>query len=120
MSTHRPCGDTPGTPACPWRKDAPPGYWDRSHFENIARECRGDGMTTMLCHKSTKERPIICAGWAAVVGFDSIGLRLAAISKRYDPEKLNIEGLTLYRSMDEMIRANNKVYVSQGQKPVRL
>ena len=84
----------------------------------IAQDCRGDGLTTMLCHKSTKAKPIICAGWAAVEGYDAIGLRLATIQGKYDPAGLNVKGLDLFGSMREMIEANNKVYVAQGQEPV--
>ena len=74
----------------------------------------------MLCHKSTGDKPVICAGWAAVEGFAAIGLRLAAMRGRYNPDGLDVEGVGLYSSMREMIQANNNVYVAQGQPPVRL
>lgn len=61
---HRPCKD------CPWRRDAPPEYWDPEHFVRIAETCRNDGWHIMLCHKSspTQEPGVVCAGWAAVEG----------------------------------------------------
>lgn len=107
---HRPCGD------CPWRKDATLGHWHRDHFVNIATECRGDGLHTMGCHKGGGR---ICAGWAAVEGFDAVGLRLAAMRGQYNPARLNIRGLSLFASMDEMIAANDAVYIAQGQASVR-
>lgn len=74
-------------------------------------------ISTMGCHKGGGR---ICAGWAAVEGFDAIGLRLAAMRGTYDPDKLNINGLELYGSMREMIEANNEVYVAQGQEPINI
>ena len=101
MAAHRPCKN------CPWRRDATPEYWDPQHHRQIARNCRGDGISIMLCHNSKlPERKIICAGWAAVEGFNAIGLRIAAIQGTYDPDKLNVRGLDLYASFDEMLAAN--------------
>lgn len=42
----RPCEN------CPWRVDAPRGYWDPQHFVDIFRNCQDDGLNIMLCHKS--------------------------------------------------------------------
>lgn len=61
--THRPCGD------CPWRKDAKVGYWHRDHFVYLVENCQGDGLGQMGCRKQDGN---ICAGWAAVVGYDAI------------------------------------------------
>lgn len=107
--THRPCS------SCPWRKDVKPGLWHRDHFQSIANECRGNGMRVMGCHKADGS---ICVGWAAVEGFNAIGVRIAALTKQYDPKKLNTKGLEMYASMREMIEANNVVYVAQGQEAV--
>lgn len=98
---HRPCAN------CPWRKDAPVNYWHPDHFRSIATTCRNDGLHMMQCHKTTKETLRICAGWAAVEGFDAIGLRIAALFGRYDPASLDTKGLELYESFDEMLEANN-------------
>lgn len=98
---HRPCGD------CPWRKDAPPKYWHPDHFSSIERHCQHDGVRIMLCHKSTAAQQHVCAGWAAVVGFDAIGLRMAVMMGKYDPAGLDISGVELYASFDEMLAAND-------------
>jgi hypothetical protein len=71
----------------------------------------------MLCHK---QNGAVCAGWAAVEGFDAIGLRLAALRGEFDRDKLDVDGLELYASMAEMIRANNRVYAAQNQAIVSL
>src|SRR5680860_1708435 len=66
---------------CPWRVDAPRGYWDPQHFVDIWKNCRDDGTNIMLCHKSNaltkEERPEVpCQGWIRVMGFDAIGVRI--------------------------------------------
>jgi hypothetical protein len=91
---------------CPWRVDAPRGYWDPQHFVDIWRNCQDDGLNVMLCHKSFQPTPspktiakhkpssdpppeatpstlpkgvrkdIPCQGWIRVMGFDAIGVRL--------------------------------------------
>ncbi len=103
----RPCSD------CPWRKDAPPGYWHPDHFRDIWRNCQDDGLNVMLCHKATKapesERgKMPCIGWSRVMGFDAIGVRMLVLRGALteadtapqpgDPE--------LYASFAEMMRAN--------------
>lgn len=98
---HRPCGN------CPWRKDAPREYWHPDHFKSIAVTCQGDGISTMLCHKSPQmPKPILCAGWAAVVGMNSIGLRIQAIRGNYNPKDLDTKGLELFENFDAMLKAN--------------
>ena len=39
---------------CPWRIDAPRGYWDPQHFVDIWRNCQDDGLNIMLCHLTKK------------------------------------------------------------------
>ena len=75
MKIRRPCS------SCPWRVDAPRGYWDPQHFIDIFKNCRDDGLNVMLCHKSIalpeKERgDVPCQGWIRVMGFDAIGVRI--------------------------------------------
>ena len=100
MKKQRPCDN------CPWRKDAPRGYWDPQHFVDIARHCRDDGTHSMACHKSTPEDPILCAGYILVVGFDSIGLRIAAVRGEVSMKDYDAEGLELFSGYEEMLKAN--------------
>lgn len=96
---------------CPWRKDAPPRYWHDDHFVSIWSNCQDDGLSLMLCHKSRPpESQIICAGYAIVIGFESIGLRLAAAQGRFDPGEYSANGIELYSSFDALMKA-------QGLRP---
>jgi hypothetical protein len=97
---HRPCGN------CPWRKDAPVGTWTAERFQTLAQGCQHNGWDVFACHKSAEDAPFVCAGFAAVIGFDSIGLRLAAAAGRYNPDGLDTSGLELYPDFDAMLRAN--------------
>ena len=64
-------------------------------------------MSFMLCHKSRLPEKIQlpCAGYVIVVGFRSIGLRLAAMQGRVDPSKFKSE-VPLFASFEEMLLAN--------------
>lgn len=96
---------------CPWRKDAPRFHWDPQHFIDIWNRCQGDSLNLMLCHKSSElpaDAPdLICQGWVRVLGFEAIGVRIAAmrglvslaeIADRRVPE--------LFKSFVEMLREN--------------
>ena len=74
-------------------------------------------MHLMLCHKSKPNEgvKIVCAGWAAVEGFNAIGLRIAAMQGKYDPDKLDVRGIDLYDSFDEMLKANRIENASSGR-----
>ncbi len=97
----RPCKN------CPWRVDAPPGYWDSTHFTEIWGNCQDDGMHQMACHKSTRESPLPCQGWVRVIGFDAIGVRLLVmIGKVLLTEVGDRSGPKLFPSFAAMLRAN--------------
>jgi hypothetical protein len=97
---------------CPWRKDAPTEHWDRQHFLDIWRNCQDDGLGLMACHKASlvaapADKPI-CQGWVRVMGYKSIGVRIAMVRGRVtDREIKDRKGLRLYGSFEEMLRANN-------------
>jgi hypothetical protein len=98
--------------SCPWRVDAPRGYWDPQHFVDIWRNCKDDGMHVMLCHKSTalpkEERgEIPCQGWIRVMGFSAIGVRLLALRNAVTPEEVeDKDGPELFPTFAAMLRAN--------------
>ena len=95
-----PCAD------CPWRKDAPVGFWHKSNFNKLWKNCQDDGLRLMLCHKSRKSRKKqICAGYAIVLGYESIGLRLAAISGQFDPNDYDANGIVLHPSFEAIMKA---------------
>jgi len=102
----RPCQN------CPWRKDAPAGHWHPDHFRDIWKGCQDDGFHIMLCHKATAlpahmEKPV-CQGWVRVLGFQAIGVRIAAMTGQITRAEVDDhEGPSLYASFEEMLRAND-------------
>lgn len=97
---------------CPWRVDAPRGYWDPQHFVDIWRNCQDDGMNVMLCHKSNalpeKDRgDVPCQGWIRVMGFTAIGVRLLALRNAVTVEEVeDKDGPELFPTFAAMLRAN--------------
>jgi hypothetical protein len=102
----RPCEN------CPWRVDAPRGYWDPQHFDEIWRNCQDDGLNVMLCHKSNalpeKDRgDIPCQGWIRVMGFNAIGVRLLVMRGQATFEEVeDRDGPKLFSTFTAMMRAN--------------
>lgn len=99
----KPCND------CPWRRDAPPGYWHPDHFASISRNCRADGLGIMHCHKSARlprEERLVCQGWVRSEGFNAIGVRLAAMAGRVTVEEVEDRDCVPLYTFDEMLTAN--------------
>lgn len=94
---------------CPWRKDAStdtiPGF-SPSMMKELLVQCSDDGMAIMACHKSTCDNNIICAGFALIVGYESIGLRIASRTRNFDPKDYSADGVELHDSFEEMMLAN--------------
>jgi hypothetical protein len=105
--TLTPCAD------CPWRKDAPRRLWDRQHFLDVWRECQDDGTHVMLCHQAAKlpdgprKNDLFCRGWALVLGFAAIGMRLLAMRGVVKPSDLRPRkgGPALFKTFAAMLRA---------------
>jgi Family of unknown function (DUF6283) len=110
----RPCDN------CPWRVDAPRGFWDPSHFEEIYRNCQDDGMHVMLCHKSKPGKiELPCQGWARVMGTAAIGVRILLIKGTLTiAEVMDRRGQRLFRTFAAMLRAN-KIELPERNKVVR-
>lgn len=102
----RPCQN------CPWRVDAPRGYWDPQHFVDIWKNCQDDGLNVMLCHKSNalpKEQrgEVPCQGWIRVMGFDAIGVRILVMRGQATFEEVEDKGgPELFPTFAKMLRAN--------------
>jgi len=97
----RPCEN------CPWRVDAPRGYWAPDHFESIWENCQDDGMHVMGCHKSSSANFLPCQGWIRVMGFGSIGVRLLAMQGKITAAEVEDDkGPALFKTFAAMLRAN--------------
>ena len=108
---------------CPWRVDAPRDYWDPQHFVDIWKNCKDDGLHTMLCHKSTtlpkEERGNVpCQGWIRVMGFEAIGVRILVMRGKATLEEVeDRDGPELFPSFTAMMRAN-KIRLPSRSKAV--
>jgi hypothetical protein len=106
MKIRQPCS------SCPWRVDAPRGYWDPQHFVDVWRNCQDDGLNIMLCHKSNalpkEDRgDVPCQGWIRVMGFDSIGVRILVMQGKATFEEVaDQDGPELFPTFTAMMRAN--------------
>lgn len=102
----RPCSN------CPWRVDAPRGYWDPQHFVDIWQQCQDDGTHVMLCHKSNAlpeedRSKVPCQGWIRVLGRDAIGVRLLLMRGTAAIEEVeDLEGPPLFEDFAAMLHAN--------------
>ena len=111
---------------CPWRVDAPRGYWDPQHFVDIWRNCQNDGLNIMLCHKSgalpKEQRPDVpCQGWIRVMGFEAIGVRILVMRNQVTMEEVeDTAGPELFPTFVKMMRANKIPLPKRSQAvPVR-
>lgn len=89
-------------------------YWHPEHFEQIWRNWQDDGTHLMLCHKANnmpegtpnREKPI-CQGWIRVMGFESIGVRIAAMHGEISVEEVeDTTSIELFPTFEAMLRAN--------------
>ncbi len=96
----RPCA------CCPWRVDAPRGYWDPSHFVEIWSGCQDDGAHPMACHGSTARKYVPCQGWVRVLGYEAIGVRLAVMTGQVSSTEVEDDGgPVLFPTFAAMLRA---------------
>ena len=79
---------------CPFRRDTEPGMFPACRYDAL-RETAGEpgreapiGAPMFACHKSPEGREEACAGWLAVSGIEHLGVRMAVITGRLEPENL--------------------------------
>lgn len=101
--------------SCPYRKDAPLALWDIAEFRNLKAH-DSELMGNMFdCHGETQKpmgerKP--CVGWLLdqkrrFIPNIQLRIRLRLIPAALAQfERINEDGLELYRSIDEMIEAN--------------
>lgn len=109
---------------CPWRVDAPRGYWDPQHFVDIWKNCQDDGLNIMLCHKSNalpkEDRgEIPCQGWIRVMSFDAIGVRILVMQGQVTFEEVaDKAGPKLFPTFAAMMRTN-KIRLPRRSKMIQ-
>jgi hypothetical protein len=112
-------------PNCPFRRASPkagepggsvPVSSDLGTMRAVARNFVGDGMKVMQCHKSTDEQPKACAGFLSVVGYESIGVRLAVMRGIVRAEDVGRRRRGLYGSLAEMLREADHIDLDERPK----
>lgn len=92
---------------CPWRKDSQVGRFPAQAFRESAHTAYDADMGTFACHEAGVDKPAACAGFLLVNADNNLGVRLAAASGRYDPDKVaNPDSVPLYDSYRDMAVAN--------------
>lgn len=98
---------------CPFRRDTMPGQFPACRYEALQATAGKPGAEVPIgaplfaCHKSPEGREEACAGWLAVCGVEHLGVRIAVLAGRIEPENLRPPGgwPELYESYDEMAAA---------------
>lgn len=104
-------------PNCPFRKGSPkagePGGSVPAHdlggMLRVSREVTG-GMKVMQCHDSTDQDPRACAGYLSVVGYESVGVRIAVMLGVVRHEDVGRPIRGLYGSFAEMLREADHIH----------
>lgn len=82
-------------PSCPWRKSTPQGGFPggKVNAEELLTMARGEPhLPAMQCHITPDgERAEVCVGFALQIGFESVGLRIAHLVGRYDPDQVDTD-----------------------------
>ena len=97
---------------CPFRRSSPkageaggsvPVSNDLHKMRSVAHNIT-EGMSVMQCHKSSDAKPKPCAGYLSVVGYESVGVRLAACMGTIDRADVGRSIPGLYSSLREMLK----------------
>lgn len=107
---------------CPFRRAAPkagePGGSMPAHslpeMLRVAREVT-EGLKVMQCHDSTDQDPRPCAGYLSVVGYDAVGVRLAALRGIIRASDVGRKIRGLYGSFREMLREADYIELPRGR-----
>lgn len=94
-------------PSCPWRKDAPIGFFPPEAYRVSANTAYDSAMSTFSCHESGAKAPATCAGFLLANSENNIGVRIAVAMGKLDLDKVgNPDGVELYESYRAMAIAN--------------
>jgi hypothetical protein len=92
---------------CPWRTDVAPGRFSPERYQALAETCL-QGLPwrpIFACHKTGEGREQACVGYLLRNGANNFVVRLAANSRKFDPQALRATG-PLYDGFRAMAIAN--------------
>ena len=122
--------------ACPYRKDAPKGFWAPQEFLSLVRNDHPMG-ATFGCHlNSARKEQDACVGWLAdqkrrgvpnarlawtIQGVPGIGVREGCVADAARFEAIDETDPNLYGSIDEMVLDNvGRSFPTRSVKAKRL
>jgi hypothetical protein len=78
--------------SCPWRVDAHggiPGFSMEMAEGLVTTTATGLGAPMFGCHQSVEGEEVVCVGWLARYGWDSIAVRFGLADGRFTADQLN-------------------------------
>jgi len=109
---------------CPFRKDSPkagepggsvPVSADIDQMRAGALKVTV-GLSVMQCHKSSSRHPKPCGGYLSVVGYESVGVRLAVAMGVVDPSDVGKPVKGLYASLTEMLKFADHIDLTENPR----
>lgn len=94
-----------GAEPCPWRRDAPPQQFPAQAYRDSAATSLPGATSLFGCHSSTREHPLICAGWLLRGAQHHDGIQRALADGTLTLPELPA-GVDLYDSYQDMATAN--------------
>lgn len=91
---------------CPWRRDSPRKAFPAEAYRISAHTAYDMNGAMFSCHMAGKEHPAICAGFLLRGADHNMGVRMAAMTGRYDWTKVSDGGAKLYSCYAAMAIAN--------------
>lgn len=93
--------------------------WGPALAAGLAESCRDDGFAVMACHKSREDAEVPCAGFLAVVGYDSIGARIHALRKGdvVAVARAGAAGIDLHPDFEAMLAASGVDVPARNRSP---
>ena len=95
-----------GCSTCPYRRDVPPGIWEREEYEKLRMFDRDvsrmedptPALAIFLCHQTPMTGvETLCRGWLSTHR-DSVAVRLGVTMNKIDPDLIPDEEESLYYS----------------------
>lgn len=104
-------------PECPWRTDVPPGRFPPDRFAALAASAYDMSPVLFQCHKTTDDRPAVCAGFLLRGATHNFAIRMAARAGRLGD--VTDGGFPLFEDFRSMAIANGVPADSESLKRCR-
>lgn len=90
---------------CPWRLEAEPGEFTAERYRALAASAYDMSFMVFQCHKTSDEKPVVCAGFLSRGADHNLAIRLAYSGGRLEPMDRS-GGAELYPNFRALAVAN--------------